>query len=877
MIKKTLYIFLIVLLLTVGLASAASLSDIPEANILAVWDFESDGSDSTSHGYDLTEIGTPVYVANVLGNGVDLEYGDGDGFNGSTGDIWPAFEFAGSYSICNFIKLESIGSLNQRIYSMDDAVDSDDGISIYYKDSVDDMYWVHNTDTAWYNGIHLDVATQAHTCFVYDTDRNLRLVYKDGVMVANTTASVDVTWNADGHDPLNIGIIQDSIQTLDGILDQLIVFNIALDDDQVAELAEGVDLPFTPDASDTFNIYAYKNLTTTAITDFWAYVDGTNYSTSNGTIITSLYQNDTNVYNITIGGAVSIKQYFTEEVLNRAVDTNVNQSLIGAKPFIRGTEGISRTTIYNRSNSSFWAEGVSAWLSGVNVTNSSSDSYGSPVYYLDAGEYDFFMKYDGYYLFNDNTNISALEPSSNIGDGYDNILTINLKDIITEEIITKTSFITINGTSNKTSRSISDQEYNNTNGTISFDFLQGEYALSYYATDYATGYTNITIDEITKEINISLYANNSLWVTAQDLDTGDPLTNFTVNVYDDNRSYVFNDNLTGTARENNIISGVYIVKITKDGYTSAEYPVTITGGSHQNLVAYLQSGATETVFTVQDLISTGILEGATSNQYKLINSSYVLISSQLSDITGRVQFNYVTGNEYKFTISLDDYDTRTFLLTPLFSSYTIRLTPSTTEQVDTSGGDWIYYIAPNEFYNGEDTNYTISISSGTGTLINYTLDVSYSFIGTTESETCSNAYGCSYDYAINVTGTSYNDYILVNYTVYETGRSAKTFSQKYYVIGGYNEYTLKSWSEEDATSGVGDLEKGFIATTILLIVIGAIATAASFVGAPPLTTSGIALTVLIIIMASVGFVPNYVAWVVAFGGLLMAIFGRGNY
>jgi len=575
--------------------------------------------------------------------------------------------------------------------------------------------------------------------------------------------------------------------------------------------------------------------------------------TTTGTITTNILNNDAETYNINIYAT----DYITRTYSSYDVANNLLAELHNTEISFNATALISNESI----NSTFTINAV--------------EKNENEKFNLSIGSFEVLTNPipSGYYNLNYSFNTTAKQIETLTVEGiYNNVLTVNITDIITNETVGVNSYLTVYNELYGY-----NETYNNNNGSFTVNLIQGNYSLTAWATDYAYSYDDIIINTTTYNYTVGLYANNSLWVTALDLDLLTSLTNFTVNVYDLNRSYVFNDNDTGTAKKEDIISGVYTVKITKSDYTTAQYPITITGGSHQNLVAYLQSGATETVFTVQDLISTGILEGATSNQYKLINSSYVLISSQLTDITGRVQFNYVAGNEYKFTISLDDYDTRTFLLTPLFSSYTIRLTPSTTEQVDTSGGDWIYYIAPNEFYNGEETNYTISISSGTGTLINYTLDVTYSFMGTTESEVCSNAYGCSYDYSVNVIGTSYDDYILVNYTVYETGRAAKTFSQKYYVIGGYNEYTLKSWSEEDATSGVGDLEKGFITTTILLIVIGAIATAASFVGAPPLTTSGIALTVLIFIMASVGFVPNYIAWVVGLGGLLMAIFGRGNY
>jgi len=421
----------------------------------------------------------------------------------------------------------------------------------------------------------------------------------------------------------------------------------------VYNLPEACETTFTTDvAGETwslFRLYAGDQLNKlscyngggySVITD--TYVEGEDfsllgswedeYTTTDGTIETRFYQNDTQPYNISVFSDV----YIPKNYLNYDVSSNLNASIHASE---------IRFKVYQIINNFSLSPPID-----VNFTIDSVKKEGIYQYFnLSVGEHTVLAEVENYFPLNYTFNVTALQTGYlNIQGIYNSKVTFNLKDIITEDVISKNSYVTIQN--NKTGNLIT---YSNTNGTIEANLLKGTHYLTYYADDYANTTINLTINESTQEFNYTLYAYNSLWVTANDLDTGNPLDTFTITLIDTlNNTYNFNDGGTGTAIQNNITSGVYTATIEKENYTSADYPVTITGGSHNDLVAYLTAGsATNTIFTIQDLISTGIIEGATASQYRLINTTWTLISSEESDITGRIQFSYTDGIEYRFIIS----------------------------------------------------------------------------------------------------------------------------------------------------------------------------------------------------------------------------------
>ena len=599
--------------------------------------------------------------------------------------------------------------------------------------------------------------------------------------------------------------------------------------------------------SPPFQITAVNEWNGSSINSFWAYVDGTNYSTTNGTIVTTLLQNDTNTYNVLMGST----DYFSKEYDSVVVSSNFQGSLFQSEINFQTTELISNNTLTN----------LTYTINGQANT----------TFHLSEGEYTVLVQKTGYYDLNHTFNVSALDNRTETIEGlYNAILSVNLTDVVTTDLIESNSYLTINDNDGYV------ETFSNSNGSISANLLQGNYSLTAWADNYAFHYANITINDTTQGVSYALYANNSVWVTAVDFNDGSNLNNFTVEVYNANQTYSVSDGNTGTAKLNNITSGVYTLRVDKDGYSVAEYPLTMTGGSHQNVVAYMVASGSETIFTVVDVISGAIIEGAQASMYKTINSSWTLVSSQDTDITGRVQFSYIPNIEYKFVVDAGGYEQRTFFLKPLFSTYTIRLTPDTQSEPDVNVGSWVYEINNSgQFYDGQNNSFTISITSGTGTIEYYYLNVTDPD-GSSQNVTCVVAGGCSDDFVLEIVGSDYNDTVVVEYIIKESGRSAKSFKKTYIVQDIYDPSTLWGWSETDGVDGMGDLEKVLVATIISLVVVGFVSIASVYIGVPPVTPSGVVLAVTVEILGLVGFIPMYSAHLVALGCILIVLFGRGE-
>jgi len=879
-LKKILFIFLMIALLSVSLVSGASLSDIPEANIVAIYDFE-DATDSSSNSFDMTNNGVS-FVAGVLGNEGDFELDDSDYM---TRVDTVSLRLVGTdYSICYWLNVESEVDGAMRMMSYTEG-DSFVGGWTHYLGSSDDLRWGHydgsgsNFAPSWVPSL----STDYHVCTVYDGSN--KILYVDGIFDSQEAEILDMGIPPSPY-AFRIGNIPVYDQYFDGTLDQLIILNMSMDADQVFELGggTGINFPVTSDASPSFNVYAHTNMREVEITDFFAVIDGVQYNTSNGTIVTPYFQNDTGTYNITVGGVVSVPYYFNYTFNNTGMSANLNATLHNAEVFISAVEGISGQSLYplkpvsyNYSNFTINAIGNSAYLLGYTAYNfSSRPTYGDPIFALEAGEYIFETFIDGYIPYNSTPkNVSAFEEYETSYTAFDTVVTVNLKDIVTGAVVGENSYVNISGWSSKSDVSISLQNYNNTNGTISFNFLQGNYTLIYYADNYAVANTSIIIDELVEEINLTMYSYNSLWVTAVNFFSGDPLTNFSVEVFDANISYSFDDNNTGTARQNNITSGVYTVRVSKEGFAVGEYALTMTGGSHQNLIAYLVASGTETIFTVVDSISSGIIEGAQVSMYKTINSSWTLVSSQNSDITGRVQFSYVSDIQYKFVLDHADYEQRTFFLKPLFTSYTVRLTPDVQSIPDENMGSYVYEINNSGFfYDDMNNSVEISLTSGTGTIEYYNLTIT-NFDDVPTSINCSIANGCSDSFTLEIVGAVFSDSVVVEYWMKESGRALKYFKKVYHVQNIYDPSTLEGWKDVD-DDDVDDLSKAFIAMIICLIVVGVVSAGSIMVGVPPVTASGIVLGVLVEVFAYVNFIPSLAGHLVALGCLLIVIFGRGE-
>jgi len=369
------------------------------------------------------------------------------------------------------------------------------------------------------------------------------------------------------------------------------------------------------------------------------------------------------------------------------------------------------------------------------------------------------------------------------------------------------------------------------------------------------------------------FANNSVWVTAKNLSSDASLVNFSVSISGADFSSSVNDSGSGRVVFDNVSSGVYSVVVSKDGFSSSSYVLSMAGGSQQNIVAYLFTGDDTVLFTTVDSFSNAIIEGSTGGLYSLLNDTWVLVSSQLSDITGRIQFDILSNVSYKFIFDAVGYDQKVVLLKPLFASYTARLDPSVSVTPDVNVGGWVFSLNNSgEFFNGVNNSFLVSVLSTMGTLEYYYVNITDES-GLVTELFCGVAGGCDNSTWLDISGASYDDVIGIELWVKESGVVLKYFKTLYLVQDVYNDFTARAWRDAD----FGDLEKALAASLVLLILVGFVSVGASFLGVPVVTVSAVVLGVgAEFFGAGIGFFPASIGHLIALGCLLIVLFGRGE-
>lgn len=319
-------------------------------------------------------------------------------------------------------------------------------------------------------------------------------------------------------------------------------------------------------------------------------------------------------------------------------------------------------------------------------------------------------------------------------------------------------------------------------------------------------------------LNLSIYTNNSVRINIYDESTGLVITqNITITF--SGLTEFSNSTTTGSYYQDGLTDGTWTVKFQGTNYTLKQYTITVGSRSSQILNAFLSQSTSAVVMTALDFDSSASLVGATATQYRLINSTWTVIDTKTTDITGRVQFIYLANIKYQFIFSLTNYQTETFYLDPvLFSSYNVRLHKTTTlSPLNTPANlGIIVNFGPTQFFANQTTSFIWAINSPIGSLINYTLNISYPGGGQIFSG--NNAIGEQFTHTVNITGATLTDKVYVKYCYASTTSSNQCLSYQYNIIGAYADTSFLA--NKDKTYGLGVLERTLIVSSIVLIVGG---------------------------------------------------------
>ena len=388
-----------------------------------------------------------------------------------------------------------------------------------------------------------------------------------------------------------------------------------------------------------------------------------------------------------------------------------------------------------------------------------------------------------------------------------------------------------------------------------------------YAISNLTNYKNLEITDPTnltiKELSFGLYSNNSVFVRVYDEASSDLiLTNISLTVSGNSTEQTLNI-FNGSLFVENLQDGEYNFKFDHDNYTSRTFTVTVAQNSFQYLNAYLTASNNLVTLILRDGASSTTIEDVTLTMSRLINSSWVVVESKASDITGRAQFSYINNIKYRFFASHADYTSKTFDLDPiLFTSYNVLLDRVVAQDQEIDYSKVNIAFNPKIFYNDAQNNFTIYFASPSGNFETYSYNVTYPSGSIAGSGTSS--IGENFAGDVNITGATMFDTINITYTYDTTIGDERSYSFSYYIIGsetGNNTFL----SNKDNTFGMGTLERILISTGLAIAIGG---TVTLFVGA----VAGLAIALLFMgIFTVIGFYPIWLFLLSALVGFVLLV------
>jgi hypothetical protein len=407
----------------------------------------------------------------------------------------------------------------------------------------------------------------------------------------------------------------------------------------------------------------------------------------------------------------------------------------------------------------------------------------------------------------------------------DNII-INLTKDAQLNITAKYSFnnatitnFTINITDETTGET---QSINTTNNKTIFEIVKNRnYTILIDAPGYAImNVTNTSFTNLYNNYTLYIYTDNSVRITIYDEATLIILNTTTTSItFQNNVTALVYSTSNGTYYKDGLTDGLWIIKFYSANYSYRTYTITVANRSTQTLDAYLTPSAYTTIFTIRDSQTLTTLEGVSFTIERLNNATYIIVESKSSDISGAVQFGYLPGIEYRFTLTKSGYAGKVFSLNPvLFASYNIYLDRVSSLNNTLNYGliSIVYY--PKTFYNDQINSLTFTISSPEGVLTNYGVNIKAP--GGSNSSQGHNAIGETFTLYFNITGATLFDRVNISYNYTSTVGGTKAYYLEYEIIGtgiGGNN-TISGIKNKEY--GLGAFEKVLLATLALIFVAG---------------------------------------------------------
>lgn len=262
------------------------------------------------------------------------------------------------------------------------------------------------------------------------------------------------------------------------------------------------------------------------------------------------------------------------------------------------------------------------------------------------------------------------------------------------------------------------------NGSVTFDVIKDNlYNINTSASGFSSNHTTQNITHFgTFYKNITLLANNSLNLSIYNIATLGLITQNITVVVTGSTVRTFST-VSGNILITNVESGYNEVKMYNQNFTESRYSVEIVEGTSTFFSGYLNpvSTAQNVTFTFYDL-NGAVINGVWLYQYTLTNTSMILSMARVSDISGKVYFNYVPTSYYYYNISSTEYQGAPFILNPpVEPNYDITLTPLS----DIPSYD-VLNITGSHSFNNVTSRLTLSYTSSESNISSYKF---YTYVG----------------------------------------------------------------------------------------------------------------------------------------------------
>lgn len=671
-------------------------------------------------------------------------------------------------------------------------------------------------------GTLISIGTLTHYVCVYN-GVNIT-IWKNGVH--DGSAAKTGTFTFPTSDDVYTGGFASGSQIFNGSIDELGFWNASLNHTQVALLYNGgAGLPFCstnfavctstpppPGANETLTINVYDMVTGGFVTGLCLLATGTNTTQSKCNSTGSSVSFDTigtytlSLYSIGKGDNLSQTYYNVSQsgyvfTTTETLTVNVTQAYLNvtAQRLFLNTSIAS----FNVTNGLFW-----------NQTTG-----GSVIVPATNGSNNIQLKVLGNITQNYTCSAVGLAITSCTATNvHDTRYSFNATDIWNNLALDNFSLVLSNA-------SLGGVLYNRstTNGSLNLSLLQGYTYFIQFTTpngSYEQRNVSLPANATNHHYTFGVLPAPSINITIRDAETNALITeNVTIQLIN-NVSGETNYTISGGFFSGTITVGTYTVKLESDNYSQSIYTLTISTGEVYYLTAYLQFAPETVIMQFVDSVSSSVvLPNTAVSQERIINGSWQVISSKVTDITGRTSFRYADDVGYRFTAVLSGYSSKLFTLDPiLFDSYTINMVRNTSLDFEEDFQSVYVGYTPQIFYNGQENAMNITFASPTGTFTSYNYSIRYP--GGIKNGSGTNIVGQTFNETINISGATFRDRVNITLTYQSSIGEPRQFNYSNGIIVSPGNTTFIA--NQDNTYGLGLMERLLIGTIIIVIVAGLI-------------------------------------------------------